>query len=184
MEEKWKDINGYEGLYQISNFGNVNSLYTNKILKPKITKDGYKEIGLIKNGIKKFFRIHRLVALHFCINPDINKYNIVNHIDGDRCNNVYTNLEWCDNSWNQWHRCYVNLNPPNNDYKKKPVRAYLPNGDVIDFDSIAQCASYFNVTRTAIERKLLGKSNNPSFHIRKTRNIYFEYIDKSQTTIR
>ena len=183
MVEQWKDVQGYENLYQISNLGNVKSLYTNKIMKLKIDKEGYASIGFVKNNVKKSYRVHRLVALHFCKNPNPEKYNIINHKDGIRNNNVCTNLEWCDNSYNQWHRCHVNMNPPNNDYKKKPVRAYMPDGNVIDFNSVIECANYFDATRTAIERKLKGKSNNPSYHRKKTRGVFFEYIDKSPTTI-
>lgn len=181
--EEWKDITGYENLYQISNYGRVKSLYVNRIMSLKTDRDGYQEINLIKNGIKKSYRVHRLVALHFCINPCPEKYNIINHIDGNRSNNIYTNLEWCDNSWNQWHRCHINNNPPDNSYKKKPVRAILPNKEVLEFDSVTECAQYFDASRAAIENKLLGKSNNPSYHRKKLRGIYFEYIDKSQTTI-
>jgi len=94
MEEIWKDILGYEGLYQISNLGRVKS--KRKVLKP--IKGEYLKVGLSKNGIQKTLTIHRLVAQAFVDNP--NKLNFVNHIDENKNNNVFTNLEWCTNKYN------------------------------------------------------------------------------------
>jgi len=79
----WKDIKGYEGLYQISDSGEVKSMnynHTNneKLLKLR-TKKGYLEVSLSKNGKQKFYLVHRLVAMHFLDNP--NNYSIVNHKD-------------------------------------------------------------------------------------------------------
>lgn len=94
MKEIWKDVKGYEGLYQISNLGNVKS--KRKILKPV---DGeYLKVGLSKNGIQKTITIHRLVAQAFIDNP--NKSNFVNHIDENKHNNIADNLEWCTNVYN------------------------------------------------------------------------------------
>lgn len=94
----WKDIQGYEGLYQVSKLGEVRSLnykgFTGKIQNLTLTlrKDGYLRVNLIKNGKKKQYAVHRLVAQAFLENP--NKYNIVNHKDLNRSNNLFTNLEW------------------------------------------------------------------------------------------
>lgn len=98
MQEIWKDIDGYEGDYQISNIGNVKSLKNNIILVPSITVYGYKRVCLSKNGIKKNMVIHRLVATAFVENP--NKYKIVNHKDENKLNNNADNLEWCDIKYN------------------------------------------------------------------------------------
>ena len=75
MKEEWKDIKGYEGLYQVANLGRVKSLGNNKskrekILKPGKCKDGYLIVRLYKNGKGKPFTVHRLVALHFIDNPN------------------------------------------------------------------------------------------------------------------
>lgn len=111
MQEIWKDIRDYEGLYQISNNGNVKSLgrwvnYKNKgkkwqegkILKPLVKKGGYLHVGLWKNGKVKFFIVHRLVAQAFIPNP--NNLPQVNHKDENKENNVVKNLEYCDAKYN------------------------------------------------------------------------------------
>ena len=98
MNEIYKDIQGYEGKYQISNLGNVYSLITNKILKPGLTLDGYYQVNLYKNGVKKHLYIHRLVAQSFLDNT--NNYPIINHKDENPMNNIYSNLEWCDKKYN------------------------------------------------------------------------------------
>ena len=98
MKEIYKDIQGYEGKYQISNLGNVYSLITNKILKPRLTLDGYYQVDLCKNGVKKHLYIHRLVAQSFLDNPK--NYKIVNHKDENSTNNIVSNLEWCNSTYN------------------------------------------------------------------------------------
>lgn len=113
MEEVWRDIDGYKGLYQVSNFGNVKSLdkktknkngyriIKGKILKSKLDNHGYLRIGLTKNNKQKFYLIHRLVAIAFL--PNQNNYPIINHIDGNPLNNYIENLEWCTYSYNIKH---------------------------------------------------------------------------------
>lgn len=100
MEEIWKDIKGYEGLYQVSNLGNVKSLKTNKNLY--YTRSGrnkdYLRVLLAKNKKRKMFSIHRVVAEHFIPNP--NNYPCVNHKDECKSNNIWTNLEWCSEKYN------------------------------------------------------------------------------------
>lgn len=106
MEEIWKDIPGYEGLYQVSNKGSVRSLnwgnhgfVRNLYLKKQ--NRGYRHVELAKNGTKKSFTVHRLVATAFIPNP--NNYKTINHIDEDKTNNSVENLEWCTMSQNMRH---------------------------------------------------------------------------------
>ncbi len=113
MEEKeiWKDVLGYEGLYQVSNLGRVKSLSRklnfgwtyritpSKILKPSLRKRksdfeiGYFVVGLHKNGKTKYIYIHRLVATHFI--PNSKNKPQIDHIDGNTANNKASNLRWC-----------------------------------------------------------------------------------------
>lgn len=99
MQEIFKDIEGYEGLYQISNFGNVKSLRfgKEKILKER-TINGYLAVNLHKDGKKKSYLVHRLVASAFLPNP--NNLLQVNHIDEVKTNNRVDNLEWCSAKYN------------------------------------------------------------------------------------
>lgn len=92
MKEIWKDIKNYEGLYKISNLGNVKSLKTNKNLYYSKSRN-YLRVSLNKNGIRKGYFIHRLVAQAFIPNP--NNYPCVNHKDCNGNNNKVNNLEWC-----------------------------------------------------------------------------------------
>lgn len=110
MSELWKDINGYEGLYQISNKGKIRKLrFINNIcnkekifeLTPQIINSGYQKVMLYKNGEYKNALVHRLVAEAFVENPDNKK--IVNHKDGDKTNNYADNLEWVTHGENMTH---------------------------------------------------------------------------------
>ena len=103
--EDWKRIivNNKETAYQISMFGNIISDHTGDLLKYYKDKDGYNRISLFINGKKKNFYVHRLVAMSFVINSNLEKYNIVNHLNGNKDDNHYMNLEWTDISGNTLH---------------------------------------------------------------------------------
>ena len=103
MNEIWKDIDGYEGLYKVSNLGRIKSLGNDKNRKEKILKTGKNKFGylhviLCKEGKVTTFRVQRLVANAFIPNPE-NKPE-VNHIDENKENNCVWNLEWCTHQYN------------------------------------------------------------------------------------
>jgi len=116
MEEVWRDIDGFKGLYQVSNTGRIKSLprmrvssknckrnylIKGKIIKSRMDRDGYHELNLYENGKPYFKKVHRLVGISFIENP-LNLPEI-NHIDLNKSNNNYLNLEWTDNITNVRH---------------------------------------------------------------------------------
>ena len=137
--EIWKDIEGYEGLYQVSNRGRVKSLsrkVTNAMfsinehfVKLVDNGHGYKSVSLWKDNKGKHFYVHRLVALAFV--PNSNGYKYINHKDEDKSNNDVSNLEWCTAKYN----CnYGN-------HTKKLKKSYILNGnnrpiDVYDMNGV------------------------------------------------
>lgn len=108
--EEWRDIGGYEGLYQISNYGRVKSFARGTVIVriPAISGDGYLYISTSKNGVHKNLKIHRLVAQAFVPNPEA--LPCVNHIDGNKLNNLPANLEWCTVAENNRHAIAAGLN--------------------------------------------------------------------------
>ena len=102
--EIWKDIDGYEGHYQVSNYGNVRSIKTiPTLLKGDYQKNGYKRVYLWKNGKKQNLLVHRLVALSFLDNP--HGHTDVNHLDENNSNNHVCNLHWCSHLFNMNYGC-------------------------------------------------------------------------------
>ena len=106
--EIWKPVKGYEGLYEVSNLGNVRSVdryietkkgkcfRKGRMRKPFISNAGYKIVSLCS----KRYLVHRLVAEAFCENPDRERFNVVDHINTDTLDNRAENLRWCDTAGN------------------------------------------------------------------------------------
>lgn len=98
MSEIWKDVVGYEGIYQVSNLGRVKGLQSGKILRPQKRQHGYLSVWLYADGGKRQVSIHRIVAEVFCERRD--GANEVNHLNEDKQDNRAENLAWCNRSEN------------------------------------------------------------------------------------
>ena len=116
MDKIWKDIEGYNGTYKISNYGEIQSLLPGKyrggqkygnILKPILQSTGYLAISLRKDNKTKNYLIHRLVAIAFIPNPENKKY--INHINATKSDNSVHNLEWCTRKENIQHSIRLGL---------------------------------------------------------------------------
>lgn len=162
--EIWKDIEGYEGLYQVSTYGNIKSLarprkngngkcyiQKEKLLKQTFTSTGYKKVELYKDGKRKSFKVHRLVAMAFIPNPD-NKPE-VNHINGNKINNNIDNLEWVTSSENSVHAYETGLSPNKKELDEDKIIELYNNGTPKE-----EIAKIFDVSNVVIKRIL--KENN------------------------
>ena len=138
--EVWKDVLGYEGLYQVSDRGNVYSVERRdsigrkvggRIMKPSSHTGGYLQVQLYKNGKVKSKYIHRLVLEAFVDNP--NNLPEVNHLDEDKTNNELSNLEWCTREYNNNHGTRTERVTQIQSRKVKGVN--VENGEIIRFKS-------------------------------------------------
>lgn len=178
-EEIWLPIKDYEGCYEISNYGRVKSLprkvghsrnpnfFTNKtgkIMDLSFNR-GYTFVRLYKNGKCGTFRVHRLVAIHFMDNP-LN-YEVVNHLDSNRSNNFYKNLEWCTTSMNMQHAYdFGSKVAPNtgkfgkdNWNSKKVIQKDLNGNFVRLWDCLSQITRELGYARQDIGKCCAGKRN-------------------------
>lgn len=153
--EQWKDIKGYEGLYQVSSLGRVKRiLFKNKmvekkedkVLKPFQSKKGYLQVTLCKNNKTKLFNIHRLVAEAFIDNPD--NLPQVNHRDENKENNKINNLEFCTSKYN--HNYGTGIKRQSEQLKKK-VNQYDLNGNFIKcWDGMVDAQNELGINRNNI----------------------------------
>lgn len=142
MKDIWKDIEGFEGLYQISNIGQAKSLkdrcgrYREKILKPRKNRDGYLQVCLYKNKKCYTKTLHRLVAITFIPNP--NNYPQVNHKkEFEKDNNGTDNLEWISRKENM---NYGTRTKRSAEKRSKKVYQYTLEGKFIkDWNSLSEC---------------------------------------------
>ena len=188
-EEIWKDIVGYEGLYQVSNLGNVKSLdrkrfngrvMANKkgeVIKQNISKRGYCFLPLSKEGVRKNMLVHRLVAIAFLPNPD--NLPQVNHKDEDKQNNSLYNLEWCDAQYNnnygtacERHSKSKKENPPN-------IIEYEFNGEIHCLKEWAKikCIGYDKIKK----RWKKGLRGDDLFAIEDYSKVYYDFLGKNYT---
>lgn len=179
--EIWKDIKNFEGLYQVSHLGNVRSLDAiinckgaknidthirkGRILKQSIGTTGYYSVNLSRNGKTKYVRVHKLVAEAFIPNP--NNYYCINHKDGNKLNNYFCNLEWCDFSHNLKEAYRIGLRQ--NKYKgkygreaqfSKPLLQFSLDGDFIkEWENAEQVKRELGYCAENIRSVCRGKRN-------------------------
>ena len=151
---EWRTITEASN-YEVSTNGQVRNRTTQKILKGRLSKNGYLQVSIKIDATQKFCNryIHRLVALHFIQNP--NNKREVNHIDGNKENNTLSNLEWVTSSENQKHRHLIGNKKTSN----RHIGMFNKKGEMVkDFNSILEAVAYFNKTsRVNIDNALQGK---------------------------
>ena len=158
MKEIWKDVQGFEGVFQVSNWGNVKRISckdspTVKLLKKGINYCGYECVNLRNGKTRKSFLVHRLVAKAFIDNP--NKLEEVNHKDENKLNNHVNNLEWCNHLENM--RYSYSLHP---EWKEKGKTKYTQSvvkkdmfGNVIEvYKNSKEASIKNNISKNSIVR--------------------------------
>lgn len=174
--EIWKPIDGYENLYEVSNYGRVKSLGNGKsnnskerFLKASKEGNGYLRVGLSKDGKKKDFKVHRLVASAFIENP--NNLPQINHIDEDKQNNHVSNLEWCTAEYNNNYgthneRVAKSLTGVFNTKVSKAVFQYTKQGEFIaEFPSVSEVQRQLGYPIQHISHCCLGKRKSANGYI-------------------
>lgn len=163
MKEVWKDIPQYEGMYQISNLGRIKSFRRSTkhywqdeyILKPSIANNGYCQVTLYRDAVRKKFLVHRLVAEAFIPNPG--NLPQVNHKDENPLNNAASNLEWCTAEYNN---AYGTARIRITDTKSQSVEQLTVDGRVIAIYRSARIAcEMLGVTKSSLGYALRNGTN-------------------------
>lgn len=186
--EKWMPIKDYEDSYEVSNLGRVRSkdrytpTWNGQVFKKGVIKtmqedkDGYYKIWLSKNSKKKPYFVHRLVAESFLLNDS--ELPIVNHIDGNKKNNVPNNLEWCTRSHNDKHAFKLGLRKVIcGGTSKRVLRMSPKNGSVKIYESMSAAARDNGISVQNISYCANGLQP-------KANGFYWVFIDEGVTTIR
>lgn len=164
--EEWKDIKGYEGLYQVSNLGRVRSIGYGKeriLSSSNICHYGYIKVNLYKEGKKNTFKVHRLVAQAFIPNP--NNLPEVNHKDENKLNNHVSNLEWCTTQYN------INYGTHNARMSKSKNKPILCVETGVEYTSILEAEKLTGINKSSLSNCCRG--------IFKTAGGYhWRYVDK------
>lgn len=173
MKEIWKDIEGYEGLYQVSTKGRVMKLarefyrsngciirYKQRILQLQKRKDGYIGVSLLRMYKKQSFLVHRLVAKAFIPNPDNLKY--INHKNEIKTDNCVENLEWCTSSYNNSYGTHTKKIEEkrrihNFTHKSPVVQMTLDGKEIARYDSVYFASKETLVDQSSIYKVCAGK---------------------------
>lgn len=165
---EWRDVVGFEGLYRVSNNGEVVSLpkrgYKKGTMKLSVSHYGYHVLNLRKDGKSFCKKVHRLVAEAFIPNP--NGYEVVNHIDGDKTNNNVSNLEWCTQGHNARHAIEIGLFDyrPMLEASHKSHRKKVIRDDGAVFDSINDAARSIGVNPHRVTDCIHGRCKKAGGH--------------------
>ena len=157
--EQWKTIQD-NSKYEISNFGNVRNIKTKKLLKCG-DRNGYLCFERYTSVTKYRKMVHRLVAIHFVENP--NNYPMINHIDANKHNNRFNNLEWCTNQMNIDHAVRMGMIP------RRPV-INVETGEIIR--SVLALSKHLGWTKSKVKHMLTGRSKNKSGWVYLTPGVY------------
>ncbi len=162
---EWKDVVGYEGLYQVSDDGHIRSLQNRfgkprmLIMKPQKAWNGYLRICLHKAGIAKIHPLHRLVLSSF-VGTHKEGWVFVNHIDGNKENNAVSNLEWVDHAENMQHAYKTGLNKANKCgccKKETPIAIFKDGVKIKTYISVNEACRREGLNQGAVSQVLLGK---------------------------
>lgn len=162
MKEKWKDVKGFEGIYQISNLGNVRNIKTSKFLKPSPNKSGYLRVNLSRKDKIKACYVHRLVATAFL--EKVTSKEEVNHKDVVKSNNCVKNLEWVNRKENVQHSHSLGINEKNQVKGSRVGISILTESDVIFIKKNQykykknELSKMFNTSESNIYAILSGRS--------------------------
>lgn len=188
LDEVWKDIDGYEGVYMISNHGRIRSMrrvatsisstlgVRNRTVSDRILKQGntrrYKSIKIRYNGVNDFFLIHRLVGIAFVPNPD--NLNEIDHIDGNPENNYFENIRWVTHRENMRNEITRNkikqTSIISKAHTKIPVLQFTVSGDfVAEYDSTKTASEITGVRRSSICSARFGIYKTAGGYVWKTK---------------
>ena len=184
--EIWKDIKGYERLYQVSNLGDIKSLkrnvyagngkyrwqYERILSKKKTNGNGYITVSLYKNNDVQNRYVHKIVAETFISNP--NNYKYINHKDENKANNYVDNLEWCTARYNcTYNNRHIKIGKKliNNKASSKPILQINNKNEIVkSYPSISEASRQLKVSSQAISDCLRGKQKHSA-------NFKWKYID-------
>lgn len=159
--EEWRDIEGFEGFYQVSNAGRVRSLdheTAGKRWKGRILSlgcSGYQTVKLSKGKERTSKRVHRLVALAFIDNPE--GHIEVNHLDGNKKNNRVENLEWCSPNGNKMHAWRTGLTQKPPSQMQFPIIQMINGSEIAIFSSIKEAGELLNISSADICKCCKGR---------------------------
>jgi len=157
IQRTWKQLKDYEGIYDISNLGEIKRLYREwhsgrngsqfktleeGLVKSRIDSNGYELVNLSKDGVKFFTKVHRLVANNFIENP--NNYPVINHKDGNKTNNCVDNLEWTTYKNNTQHAIENNL-----------VNLQIKSNNIVNYTLVKEMKLYYlqnNCTKKEVSK--------------------------------